>query len=206
MERGRRAQVLLHAGQVRADFETGDQRACVLAVRALQRETARRKRGLAHGRVEHAAHLGVPRVPAAREDHGLARPDVDRLAPLVDVAVLPEALHELTCVRMIARRVLRLNADDAARERLFANEVRELAEQHELHALLARRELERARERRAVRHGTIRDETARDVHLHGCERARPLAIRDAGVLGRDRPGLDVRLVAEHEKTDRAARA
>src|SRR6185503_18224399 len=114
--------------------------------------------------------------------------------------------HELAGFGMHARRVLRLEADDAARERLLAHEIRELAEQHELHALLARRELERTRERHAVGHGAVRDEAARDVHLHGRERARALAIGDTGVLGRDSAGFDVALVAEYEKTHGAARA
>jgi hypothetical protein len=109
-----------------------------LAVRPLQGKAARRKRRLAHGRIEHAAHLGVARVAAAREHDGFARTDVDRCAPFVDVAVSPEALQQLAGLRMIARRVLGANADDTTGERLLANQVRELAKQHELHALLAR--------------------------------------------------------------------
>src|SRR5687767_7498623 len=85
-------------------------------------------------------------MPAAREDHGFARADANRRARLLDVAVLPEAAHQLAGLGMHARRVRRLDADDAARERLLAHELREFAEQHELHTFLARRELERARQ------------------------------------------------------------
>src|SRR5690606_17692145 len=56
----------------------------------------------------------------------------------------------------------------------------------------------------ADRTGTY--EARRDVHLHRRERARPLGIREARVLRRDRAGLDVGLVAEHQETDAAPSA
>ena len=55
------------------------------------------------------------------------------------------------------------------------------------------------RQRDAVATAPGADEAARDVHLHGRERARALAVGDAGILGRDRAGLDVGLVAEHQE-------
>ena len=130
-------------------FKRRDQRARVLAVRALQREAARRERGLAHRRIEHAAHLRVTGVPAAREDR---RPcargcESSRAAPRRCRSARSSACSSPVS-GCIARRILRLDADDAARGRLLAHELRELAEQHELHALLARRELERARRAR----------------------------------------------------------
>src|SRR5690606_36662012 len=87
--------VLLHAGEIRTDLETRDQRAAVLRVRPEEREAARRERGLAELRVEHAAHLRIAGVSAAREDHGLPCADMDHVAPLVDVAVLPVTLETL---------------------------------------------------------------------------------------------------------------
>src|SRR5690606_25295696 len=105
-----------------------------------------------------------------------------------------------------ARRVMRLDAQNAARERLLADQLVEVAVQHELNALLARRELERPRERDAVADRTGAYEARRDVHLHRRERARPLGIREARVLRRDRAGLDVGRVAEHQETDAAPSA
>src|SRR5690606_24771622 len=142
--------VLLHAGEVRADLEARDQCAAVLRVRPEEREAARRERGLAELRVEHAAHLRVAGVPAAREDHGLARTDMDHLAPLVDVAVLPVALEALARLRVEARRVVGLDADHASGERLLADQLVEVSVQHELDALLASRELQGPCERDAV--------------------------------------------------------
>src|SRR5690606_6592823 len=142
--------ILLHSGEVRADLQARDQRAAVLRVRPEQREAARRKQGLAKRRIEHAAKLRIPGVSAAREDHGLARADVNDFPPLVDVAVLPIAFEAPPRLRIEARRVMRLDAQNAARERLLADQLVEVAVQHELNALLARRELERSRERDAV--------------------------------------------------------
>src|SRR5690606_3244139 len=130
-----------------------DQRAAVLRVRPEEREAARRERGLAELRVEHAAHLRVAGVSAAREDHGLPCADMDHVAPLVDVAVLPVTLETLPRLRVEARRIMGLDADDAAGERPLANQLVEVAIQHELDALLAGRELERPGERDAVADG-----------------------------------------------------
>ena len=148
---------------------------------------------------------GLPACPPLARTTALRARMRIVVARLFDVAVLPEAAHQLTGLRVHARRILGLDADDTARERLLAHEVGEFAEQHELHALLARRELERARQCSAVRDGTLLHEAARDVHLHGCEGARALAVGDAGILGRDRAGLDVGLVAEHQEAHGAAR-
>ena len=156
--------------------------------------------------MEHAADLGVTGMTAAREHDAAPRADAHDVAPLVDVAVLPEALHELARLGMLPRRVARLDADDSARRRLRANELVERAVQHELHALLARREFERPRERGAVAERAGPDDAARVVHLHRGEGARALGIGLARVRGRDRAGLHVRLVAEREEADRAARA
>src|SRR5690606_14333850 len=145
-------------------------------------------------------------MPAAREDHALARADMDHFTALVDVAVLPVALETLTGLRIEARRIVRLDAEHAAGERLFADQLVEVAVQHELHALLACRELERARERDAVADRARPDEARRDVHLHRRERARALRIREARILRRDRAGLDIGLVAEHQEADAPARA
>src|SRR5690606_6360753 len=198
--------VLLHAGEVRADLEARDHRAAVLRVRPEQREAAGREGGLAELGVEHAAQLRIARVAAAREDHGLARADTDHLAALVDVAVLPIALEALARLRIEARRIVRLDADHAARELLLAYELDEAAVQHELDALLAGRKLERPRQGHAVADGAGADEPRRDVHLHGRERARALGIGETRVLRGDRAGLDVRLVAEHQEADAAPRA
>src|SRR5690606_33222235 len=100
--------ILLHSGEVRADLQTRDQRAAVLRVRPEQREAARRKQGLAKRRIEHAAKLRIPGVSAAREDHGLARADVNDFPPLVDVAVLPIAFEAPP--RLRDRKSTRLNS------------------------------------------------------------------------------------------------
>ena len=68
VERRRIRQVLLHAGEVGAHPQAGDQRAGVLAVGALQGHAARREGRLPHGRVEHAADLGIAGVAAAGQD------------------------------------------------------------------------------------------------------------------------------------------
>ena len=143
VERRRIRQVLLHAGEVGADPQAGDQRAGVLAVGALQGHAARREGRLPHGRVEHAADLGIAGVAAAGEDDAPAGADGHRLAPLVDVPVLPVAPQQLPGLGVVPRRVVGPDADHPARERLLADEVREAAVQHELDALLARRELQR---------------------------------------------------------------
>ena len=87
---------------------------------------------------------------------------------------------------MVARRVHGLDADDAARERLLADQVRELAEQHELHALLARRELERARQRDAVRHGAVAGRTRDAIFIctgaNGLVRSRSATPASSAVI------------------------
>ena len=206
MECRRIRDVLLHAGEVRAHPQACLERARVLAVRTLKRHTARREGRFAHRGIEHATNLGIARVAARGQDHSATGPDVQYLAPLVDIAVLPVALEQLARLGVASRCMVRPDAEDAARERLFANQLVETAVQHELNALLSRGELERSRKRDAVRYGVGRDEAARVVHLHWRERARALGIGHTGVLGRDRAGLDVGLVAEHEETARTARA
>ena len=121
------------------------------------------------------------------------------VALLVDVAVLPKALHELAGLGMPARRIARFDAENSAGGRLLAHELVERTVQHELHALLARRELERPRERGAVAERAGSDDAAGVVHLHRRERARALRIGLARVLGRDRAFLHVGLVAEREE-------
>ena len=145
-------------------------------------------------------------MTAAREHHAAARADAHDLALLVDVAVLPKALHELAGLGMTARRIARFDAENAAGGRLLAHELVEPTVQHELHALLARRELERPRERGAVAERTGSDDAARIVHLHRGERARALRVGVARVLGRDRAFLHVGLSAEREEAHGAAGA
>src|SRR5690606_21494388 len=127
--------------------------------------------------------------------------DVHDLAPLLNVAFAPVALQQFAGLGMAARRVARLDAEDATVERLLANQLLERAAQHEANAFLARRELERAGERDAVAEGVRPDDAARVVHLHRRERARALRVRPARILGRDRAGPHVVLVAENEETD-----
>ncbi len=125
-------------------------------MRPLQRESAGRKRGLPERWIEHAADLRVTGMPAARQHDGLARPNVHDLATLVDVSVLPVAFHSLTGIRMHARRVMRLDTHDSTGKRLLAHELVETAMQHELHALLARRELQTPRQRGTIADGARR--------------------------------------------------
>ena len=179
-------QVLLHAREIGADLESGLERARVLHARTQRCDRARREQRLAQARVEHAANLRVAGMAAAREHHAAARADAHDLALLVDVAVLPEALHELAGLGMTARRIARFDAENSAGGRLLAHELVERTVQHELDALLARRELERPRERGAVAERAGADDAARVVHLHGRERARALGISLARVFGRDR--------------------
>ena len=144
-------------------------------------------------------------MAAAGQDDAPAGADGHRLAPLVDVAVLPEALQQLAGLGVVPRRVVGPDAHHPARERLLANEVGEPAVQHELDALLPSGELQAAGEGRAVAHGVGPDDAARVVHLLRRERTRTLEIGDARILRGDRARLDVRLVAEHQEAARPAR-
>ena len=195
----------MHAGQVGAHPQAGDERAGVLAVRALQGDAAGREGGLAHGGVEHAADLRVAGVTAAGQDDAPAGANGHRLAPFVDVTVLPEALQQLAGLGVMPRRVVRPDPHHSALERLLADEVGEAAMQHELDALLPRRELQATGEGRAVAHGVGPHQAARVVHLLRRERTRALGIRNARILRGDRARLDVRPVAEHQEAARPAR-
>src|SRR5690606_3231549 len=114
--------------------------------------------------------------------------DVHDVAAFVDVAVLPVALQRFAGLGMVTRREARADPDYPALERLLPDELVERAVQHEPHALLPRRELERPRERRAVAEGVRTDDPAAVVHRHGGEVARALRVRLARVLGCDRAG------------------
>src|SRR5690606_8256410 len=135
---------------------------------------------------------------------GAPRANAHDGAALVDVAVLPVALQQLACLGVAARRIARRDADNAAARRLLAHELVEAAIEHEAHTLLARRELERPRERGTVAERTGADHARAVVHLYGRERARTLGILAARILERDGAGLHVGLIADDEETNGTA--
>jgi hypothetical protein len=104
-----------------------------------------------------------------------------------------------------ARRVARLDPQDAAGERLLADDLLEAPVEHELHALLAGAELHAARERRAVRADVGAGDGGPVTHQGRRELARAHPV-DAGVLRRDRSGPDVGDVAELEDRHGASSA
>ena len=89
-------------------------------------------------------------MAAAAAKHGHLGADVDGGAPLVDVTVAGVALQPRAGLRAEPRRVARLHAEDASRELLLADELGHAPVEHELDALLARAELQAARQRGAI--------------------------------------------------------
>ena len=90
----------------------------VLTMGALQGKAACREGGFTQGGVEHAADLRIAPVTAAGKDDGPARPDVHRLPPLIDIAVLPIALQKLAGLRVLPRRIVGPDPQNFTRERL----------------------------------------------------------------------------------------
>ena len=66
-------------------------------------------------------------MTAAGEDDGLPGPDVHCLPPLVDVAVLPKALQELSGLRVLPRRVVGRDPQNFASEGFLTNDLVETA-------------------------------------------------------------------------------
>src|SRR6185436_16072291 len=93
VERTAVREVLLHAGEVRADSHAGDDAARILTARAQERPAARHEGGISERGIEHAAELRIGAVAARADDDGLACPDEHRLFPVVNISILPEALQ-----------------------------------------------------------------------------------------------------------------
>src|SRR5215468_4183552 len=108
--------VLHHAGEVRADFHAGDDAAAVHAEWPDERAGPALERRLDHPRINHRAQRNAALQTAGRNDDGLARPDVDRLGALVDVAVAPEAFQALAALGIHPWRVARFHSQNPARE------------------------------------------------------------------------------------------
>ena len=138
-------------------------------------------------------------MTAARKDDGLSGSDINDLATLVDVAILPVALQTQARLGVDPRRVVRFDTDYPAGERLLADDLVHVLVEHELDTLLPGGELQWPGQRNAVPHGVGTDERARVLHLHRGKRAGALGVGDSGILGRDSPRPDVRAVAEHEE-------
>ena len=82
-------------------------------------------------------------MTAAGENDGLAGPDIHGFLPLVNIAVLPIALHELTGLGVLPRRIVRRDSQNPAREGVLTHDLVETTVKHELDTLLPCRELQR---------------------------------------------------------------
>ena len=144
-------------------------------------------------------------MAAAADKDRHFRADVDGLAALVDVAIVPKA-HQLRAgVGVEPRGIARLDADNPARELLLANDLGHAPVEHELDTFLPRAEFQTAREGGAVPDRPRSGELAAVSHDAWREMAGALAL-NARVLLRDGSFLDVGLVTKHQERRRTSRA
>ena len=116
-------EILLHPRQVRSDPHSRDDPAGILTAGPEQRPAARHERRLPPRRIEHAAELRIGPMASGSDDDRLARPDVQRLRAVLDVAVLPEALETRARLRIESRRIAGSDTQHPSRELLFPDDL-----------------------------------------------------------------------------------
>ena len=204
---GRMLVVLRHAGEVRANSHAGADPAAVHGERSHQRARPVLDRRLDHARIDHGPQRHAALHAAGGDDHGLARPDVNRPGTLVDIAVAPVAFQSRAGFGIHARRIAGFDAHHPAGERHLPDELVHVAVEHELDALLSGAELQRPRDGEtaidpAGRAKIVGWRAGNDAHR--IERRMPLLGRIAAILGRYRARLDVGLVGDLHDRPRGA--
>src|SRR6266849_9837309 len=106
--------VLHHAGEVRADFHTGNDPAAIHIEWPDQGAWSVLDRRLDHPGIGHGPQVHVAMHAAGGDDDGPPRPDVNRRGVLVDIAILPEAFEPRAGFGVHSRRVARLDPEHPA--------------------------------------------------------------------------------------------
>src|SRR5262245_14634996 len=194
-----------HAGEVGADLHRRDDAAAVV-VQLADEGVAVLHRVFGPAWVHHGAQLLVADHAAGADDDGLAASDIDLLALLVDVAIVPVTFEALSGLRVQARRVARLHAEHTARELLLADDFVHVPVHHEANALFTGAELETPRRGKAALDPAQRTGvSSRQLRiLAGIEERVALIHLAAGILTRNRAGLAVRYISELQDGARAA--
>src|SRR5262245_52275449 len=102
-------EILHHPGKVGTDIHASNDPACILALRAEQRNQGLLNCSHVDSRIEHRAKVAIVQVTAGRDDYRLSRTDIEPGPRLVAGPVLPKAFQARVRVRVEPRRVARFD-------------------------------------------------------------------------------------------------